>query len=327
MDNQEIKQPELNALDVENQTETGIRPEPTPISNYTPPPAPKKSKKPLIAVLIIVGVILLAGIGFAIYVLFLQPKPSDTVVTQPAPVVDQTDYAGDLMTKIKASETALATTYPSLTIQDNETQAPAYKYSADRYYITGAFGYSISISGPANTMPGDAFMTATETAATDTLTAVSDVKVEVNDFTKTYKNKNVVCAVITDGYPVRISCANVRDYQELAGAIEPFAKAYLAEADNTYISTTVLREPTITKKAAGYSNASMAISSLNGMGGFAGQFYGKGNVWTYWRGTQSLMPCSDYNSYALQASFEGDTCEDVAKNTEGVVKITLKPTR
>lgn len=328
MDNQEIKQPELNSLDVENQTETGIRPEPTPITNYTPPPEPKKSKKALITVLVILGVVLLAGIGFALYMLFLQPKPADTVVTQPAPVVDQTDYAGDLMTKIETAENALVSTYPSLKIEDTpQPQAPAYKYSADRYYITGEFGHSITVRGPANSSAGDAFMTATETVATDTFNEIDDVKVETINFMKTYKNKNVVCAVITDGYPLYISCANIRDYQEAAGAIEPFAKAYIAEADTTYLSTTVLREPTIIKKAAGYSKATMSIGTLNGVGGFAGLFYGKGNQWTYWRGSQGVLLCSDYDTYALQASFEGDTCLEAGTDTENTVKITLKPTR
>lgn len=126
-------------------------------------------------------------------------------------------------------------------------------------------------------------------------------------------------------YPTFISCANITDYSKLATSVSPFANALFASVGTEYQENTVIYEPAITKVSDNYARAIVSISGYEGVGGYAGLFYSADGAknWVYWKGAQAEIPCEEYDTYALQKSFEGDSCYDESTDTSKRVEVTL----
>lgn len=326
MDDKDIKQDELDSLEVDTQIEDTPPPESEPIEPV--PVAPKKSKKKLILIITLI-VVLLAAAGVAAYFLFFQPKVSDTTAedtpstAQTATPQDTTDYAKDLIEKVRAAEIALQSTYPNSKVEDQpDAVGPGYTYGTDEYSVTGEIGYTIVVSNTGDANPSGPFITDISTAASSTLFDEKTLTKSDDETVTLFQNENVICSVPKDSYPLYVSCANIRDYKQISEDVAPFAKAYFLAQDNPDKSSSGFHEPRIAKKSDGYASAVVSMG-VGGVGGFAGLFYSKDGNWIFWQGTQSAIDCAEYNTHALQKSFEGETCWDESTQGEAKVQVTI----
>ena len=328
----EINKKELNTLNIDAPSDA---PEVQPSEPETPQvPEPKKSRKAKLFAIIAIIIALLLVLGYAYYWFFIRQEPAniiastnaDTQTTATPDPSDTTDYAKDLITKVQASEASIKTTYPNSKVEESDPSAPAYKYGSATYYVSGSFGHSLLVTNSTAVGVYDAaFNTAAEQAAISVLDKENLTKT-LSNFSYRYSNDNgtVTCSLSHLSYPVYISCANIRDYKAPSDAVAPFALAYFASPGVSKDSDVVFGQPNIVNKSGAYKKATVGIGGLEGTGGFAGLFYNNGKGWAYWRGTQSVIACSDYNTYDLQKSFAGDECYVDGQTTNSAVAVTLK---
>lgn len=327
-----IDEKELDAIDIDAPLDESGTEAPEPEEPNIPTPKKSHKARTFVIISIILAILL---IGASVYYwMFIHEKPADItssttstakVDTTPDPN-DTTDYAKAIIDKIRISEASIKAAYPKSGIEDTDPSAPAYKYGSSTYYVSGNFGHSLMITNA--TAPGvyDAdFNTAAEQAAISVLDK-EDLTKTLSNFSYRYSNDNgtVTCSLSHLGYPVSISCANIRDYKAPSEAVAPFAKVYLASPEASQNSEVVFGQPNIVNKSGTFKKATVGIGGYEGVGGFAGLFYNDGKGWTYWRGTQSVIACKDYNTYALQKAFEGDECYVEGQTNDSVVTVTLK---
>lgn len=277
---------------------------------------------------------LLVAAATVAYLVFFQPKtedakPTDTntnTVTDTPDVVEPVVTAQSLIDKVKSSLTGeLATTYLSMKITE-ASEAPAYKASNANYFVRSSeIGTSLSVAPTGNDAYNESAVTAVQTTANAILGAEPSLTKTTSATSTAYTNDAVACTVSVGTDPVSIACADVTSYTSLVSELAPFAKAYLDSEDGKkYGENVILGTPEITSKADGYKNATISMGNGDGgIGGYAGLFYAKDNVWTYWTGTQSALMCSEYNTQALQKAFEGDTCYDETTQQDSKVVVTL----
>ncbi len=311
-------------------------PQPNGAPSYQPqapapvpePPQKPRSPKGLLITTILLGILLLGAIGFIVYMLYLQPKPAEKANdNDTAQTIDDTSKSGDADKVIASIRSALAEkvvpTYKDTTFETG-TNTPLYKAADEAFAVSGTFGFSLAVN-PAPTSYDEKANRAVQDAVVDTLGSQSRFTVTNSSWNKLYQDETVICSITTDGSPINISCANVADYKDVIAKAKPFATAYLASADGKkYGEGLALGNIKITQKTGGFSNAVINMgSTINPVGGYAGLFYAKDGNWTYFKGTQALINCSDYNTYDIQTSFEGDACYDTVADKPSTAKVTL----
>jgi len=77
-------------------------------------------------------------------------------------------------------------------------------------------------------------------------------------------------------------------------------------------------------KTAGYKTAEVGLLAEAQFGGAAGLFYQTPDgMWHFFKGTQQIIPCGDYNTPDLKKAFLGSQC-NVLKGTEDTLStVTL----
>ena len=294
------------------------------------PPQKGHGHKGLIATIITLAILLLGALGFIAYLLYLQPKPAPETATTPTTSdTDDTKKSGDADKVIASIRAALTETilpsYKEATINDGTT-SPAYKEKDAQFSVAGTNGYSLSIDPSPVTGYDEKATKAVQDGIINTLGSKSRFTVKSTEWSKTYQDDTVICEVSIGSAPINVSCANVADYAQAIEKAKPFAAAFFAsEVGKEYGTGLLISNITITQKAGGYSRAVIALGNTqNPIGGFAGLFYAKDSNWTYFKGTQAIMLCADYNTYDIQASFEGYPCFASSESTEPTtVKLTL----
>ena len=230
-----------------------------------------------------------------------------------------------MIAKIRSAEEGLKVSFPQLSVEENEANSPAYKYGANAYYISGKFGSNISITNTGTTDPESRFSIETQAVANTILANQGSLKKTSTAYSTKYEGTELVCTVSVQIYPTFISCANITDYSKLATSVSPFANALFASVGTEYRENTVIYEPSITKVSDNYARAIVSISGYEGVGGYAGLFYSADGAknWVFWKGAQAEIPCEEYDTYALQKSFEGDSCYDESTDTSKRIEVTL----
>jgi len=304
----------------------------TPVDPIVSAPVvePKKGHKGLVATIIVLVLLLLAAAGYIVYTTFFQTKADETsnTTTTTQQTATTAPNAQAIVEKVRtAVKDGLTQTLPSMTIADT-TYAPAYKADGAPYAVNSStLGYGLNVTPePTSTTSDLSSSTKVEQVIADSFTAQTGFTKSSQDWQTTYQNNAVICAVSVSSSPVSLSCADKSAYSDLVKTVNPFATAYLASADGKkYGEGILLSEPKITEKASGYSSATVSMGNTQSpVGGYAGLFYAKDGTWTYWRGTQSVIDCADYNTHDLQKAFEGDACyNSVTKNDSATVKVTL----
>lgn len=293
-----------------------------------PEPPQKPRSKGLLITVILLAILLLGALGFIAYMLYSQPKPAEIKTdTDKSQMIDDTSKTGDADKVIASIRSALnekiVPTYKDASFESGTT-TPLYKSADEAFAVSGTFGFSLSVD-PSPTSYDEKANKAVQDVIVDTLGSKSRFSVTNSDWNTIYQDATVICSLITGGVPVNVSCANIADYKDVITKAKPFATAYLSSADGKkYGEGLALGNITITQKTGGFSNAVVGMgSTISPVGGYAGLFYAKDGNWTYFKGTQALINCSDYNTFDIQTSFEGDACYDTTTNKASTVKVTL----
>lgn len=292
-------------------------------------PTKKSHKK---AIVISLVALLLIGAAVASYFIFFQPKTTTTATVPSNEKVEEvkpdTYDSQSLIEEVRIAQAKLTDTYPQSETTSGETNfSPAYKYGDAAYYVRGNFGESVSVLNTTATELSELSTDPLTKAAVAAAVAVLDshtslIKTSSSSLT-IYQSDTAVCTVTTVDHPVVTTCADTKMYKIEAEKIKPFAEAYAKVTESEEVSKTVFTRPAITEKSDGYANASVSMSGVDTIGGFAGLYYAKGGVWTYWKGSQELIECSEYSTFVLQKAFEGTRCYDSTIENDATVVVTL----
>jgi hypothetical protein len=299
---------------------------------YPTPEPPKKSKTPLV-VIIILSLLLLAAASYIAYTQFFQAKTNEASNTQTntATTEEPAVTSPDAVAVVEKLRTAIndkfIAKFPTMKIE-NSFNLPIYKAEGIDYAVgsnEALLGHGLNVSLNSNASTPD---TTGSKEVTDFASSVlSDEKFQKTSefWMESYQSDTVVCNVLLSSTPVSISCANKSTYTELIANLKPFATSYLAsETGKQNKDTLLLGDAKVTYKSPGYSSAIVTIANIKSpVGGAAGFFYSKDNVWTYWRSSQAGLLCTDYNTRDLQKGFEGDSCIEGNAGKAATVKVTL----
>jgi len=305
----------------------------------TPPlNAPKKShKKRNIIIAVIVFLLLTAGTMAAIMV-FSTPK-KDTSKKSVAESTKPLDDAQGMITKINAALTdSSKDTYqnPQINFMSPTSTSPAvspsYQVKDTNYYVVTSQAYGLNIQKTVDTNSETGVDTIFTQGIVDQVTAAF----VSNHYNKTtelasgveYQSDAVICTVSgTDSIPIYVTCANKNAYAKVSGDIKPFVTAYHASNSNT-TSEDIFSAPTIKSSSVdGYQTATVGVSSRQSVGSAAALFYRKGtDIWKFFKTTQAVASCSEYNTDDLKAAFADQPCVSDSK-TNTTVKEYVSSTK
>jgi len=355
MESLPTEQSDIERLSAEPATGTGApietaTPAASPVAQSTPPPvsqtpqpqfdppiatplnAPKKSHKKRNIIIAIVILLLLAGGAVAAVMAFSTPK-KDT--TKKAAVQDTKplDDAQGMITKINAALTDSSKdtyqnpqiSFTSPTSKSATAESLSYQVKDTDYYVTTDQTYGLNIQKTVATTSETGVDTVFTQGIVNEITAIfasSQYKKTTEVLTGTeYQSDAVICTVSgVDTIPVYVTCANKNAYTKISSDLKPFVVSYRSgNPDDT--SETVFSAPTIkSTSVSGYQTATVAISSRQEVGSKGAFFYRKDNAdWKFFKATQSLSNCSDYNTDDLKAAFADETCVSDS-NTNILVK-------
>ena len=359
MESLPTEQSDIERLSAEPATGSGtavtpvetVAPESSPVTQSTPPPiyqtpqpqfdppiakppfnAPKKSHKKRNIIIAIIVLLLLAGGAVAAVMAFSAPKKDPT---KKASVQDTKplDDAQGMITKINAALTDSTKsnyqnpqiTFTSPTSSPATAESLSYQVKDTDYSVTTNQTYGLNIQKTVTTTSETGIDTVFTQGIVDEITATltnSQYKKTTEVPTGTeYQSDAVICTVSSvDSIPVYVTCANKNAYTKISSDVKPFVTAYRAgNPDDT--SQPVFSAPTIKSSSVdGYQTATVTISSGAPVGGKGALFYRKGKTdWKFFKATQSLSNCSDYNTDDLKAAFADETCVSDS-NTNLLVK-------
>lgn len=298
----------------------------------TPPNTPKKSHKKRNIIIAVVVLLLLAAGTVAAIMVFSTPK-KDTATKSAAQDTKPLDDAQGMVTKINAALTDSTKsnyqnpqiTFTSPTSKPAAAESLSYQVKDTDYSVTTNQTYGINIQKTVTTTSETGVDTVFTQGIVDEIIATltnSQYKrtTEVPTGTE-YQSDAVICTVSSaDSIPVYVICANKNAYTKISSDVKPFVAAYRAgNPDDT--SQPVFSAPAIKSSSVdGYQTATVTISSGAPVGGKGAFFYRKGSAdWKFFKATQSLSSCSDYNTDDLKAAFADETCVSDS-NTHILVK-------
>lgn len=305
--------------------DTPAEPEASSVPPESPSPMPPKKNRHLVRNLIIAGAaLIILAIVAAVVWKSIQPKPIATKSTTPA-LVQTDDTAKTIVGKITtviSNESGKNYQAPQITqatpFSSPPATSPSYKVSGADYYVTTARTYSVTANSPKpdGTTADQAFAKAIIDQVSAVLASNHLNKADTLTFGTEYQSNSTICLVSApDTIPVSVSCADKVDYKSASDAIKPFAMAYEASADynsandrlSSVFSTPVIKDSSV----SGYQNASLSISSRQGVGGAVLLFYQNGKSgWQFFVATQNILSCNQYHSADEQAAFADEKCID-----------------
>lgn len=220
---------------------------------------------------------------------------------------------------------------------DSERQsiAPLFKPAGYNFSVRPSVDYGYTSFGTQSTIANDIVYIQKIMIDNDMSETVLEPGTATSQLVATYQSATVTC-LLTDQKPfdaaleneqfsVSISCANKSDYVDGAAGLRQYFIVYSTYpgVDATDIA---LSGPTIKQsKTSGFSTATVGISgsSYDAVGGFAGLFYATPDgTLHYFTGTQSILPCSAYDSTDIKKAFLGEQCYDeVTGNDAATVKL------
>lgn len=304
---------------------------PTPDENTTavestePPRVPaeqprRKRHLGLFALLLLVLAALAVAAG---YLLKELQTENDTKSAQPSSVAEKphtpqsTDITG-LLTNISQDLSGGAVTH--------DRAAPDYTVSG---YDFAARGDKEKSSGIAIEVPKET-IDVTMTKAENALTAKKFSKSAkqptepINGLVK-YENTDTICGVsnneseatANNRNSVYVDCALKNTYTETAKTQKPFYDALRASKSDDQ-SRSVGYPRISDSRTRGYKTAEASIYNEAQGGGAMGLFYmvPGATKWEFFRSTQEIVPCSDYNTNDLKRAYYGERCFDIGTNSD-----------
>lgn len=211
-----------------------------------------------------------------------------------------------------------------------EKGAPAYKAAGYDFYTTYDSGSTLYLM-PHDVIDGDlpsAQSVAIRKKIVDIYTefglekTTSHGKAEDSTLVNVYEGKGLICTIEdTDSGTSSntASCGRLDAYPAAAALAKPFVDALPDDRKDTSL---FLGTPAVTTSSVtGYQHASAGESSVEGVGGGIALFWKKdGGEWTFFTGTQNLLPCTSFNTVDLKNAFKGEACYDTAADTQSKVE-------
>ncbi len=286
-----------------------------------------KTSKKLLWIPLSIFIVIGAGAGVFAYLSATNAGPIPTPPSPSTPTPPTVVSAATVVGSVRSTIEAYIQTYPKSSIEDqltNSVKSPNKQSAQGNYYINGQFGSGVVIADGADESIREAFYSGALAKVKAIFSQYALTQSSDTNLPFTYLSDSVICSADESIRPLSVTCADLSSYAALDAAIAPFATAYDQQnATTTSPGTATFSAPAITKKSGTYANARIGMSSIEGIGGWAQLFYTvNGSTWLSWKGTQSILPCSDYSSLDLQKAFEGDTCTNLATGGDGKVVVT-----
>ena len=298
----------------------------------------KRRSKPL-TVLLVAFVLALLGGGatLAVYKAYFEKPP-----VQPATPAQPTAQTPPMTSNLTAKEIVALVT-PKLTGTPADTSpatplpynAPSVKVSGTDFYVTtssatevagvrytvGASQSAIDVASVGKTLSDKGF------------TAKALENPNPDDTYSMYSHADVVCGVenasgsnTAAAHTVTVACYDMTAYEALATSLRPFAAAYTAaqKPGGARESVRFSGKPVIKdSRTPGYKLTTIRTSGYDGtsvhVGGFISLFYQTPDgTWHFFKGTQSELRCSDYNTPDLKKAYLGEQCGDEKYNMSTV---------
>lgn len=284
-------------------------------------------KKAWITVAILGSIVLIGGIAAAVVLWLgngtLIPSTPSTPDTSDNESVSQTNVAQKFIDEIEISvRAAFADTISDLAIAKNAADAPTVpvKQLEDYgFYVVSGNTTSITASSPSYVASSGSFETTAHTAILDVFDryATPQIAGEEDALYGYYGDDSFIC-VVSPLYPVSVTCTNSSDYEETAKAIAPFAALIPNPNGEPGTSPDLVLQNLVIRDSLtpGYQTATLSVHAYQGVGGYAALFYSVDNEWRFFKGTQSILECSDYSTPDLQKAYEGERCYDTTTDNE-----------
>jgi hypothetical protein len=323
-----------------------------------------RSKKWLIIILILLVLLIMVGAG-VYYVLNDKTKTAQkdvkvasvskttTITTsavttlKPADVISAVQaYVATKYPQVMPAGTTLATDQIYFKSSDN---APYWMVSGDKYLYISYFG-----DGASNLSVYYNWTTGSNSAISARFVGLSNAIIQSltsQGFTKStnevygsqsvdvaYTDGDVICTASSPNNgslssPASVACGQISKYTKSLTSyiqIEPYEAAY-AKTQKMYAGD-VLSFSDLKAGMNGYQYAEVGLDNAGAeFGGELGLFYKTPTGdWTFFMGTQDAVPCSAFNTQALQYAFAYDNCYDSTKTgdaatTEVVSYYNLQP--
>lgn len=358
MESLPTEQNDIERLNTEPATGSGtavtpvetVAPESSPVAQNTPAPVPqtpqpqfdppiatpsfnkpKKSHKKRNIIIAVVILLLLVGGTIAAVMAFSTPK-KDTTQKSAAQDTKPLDDAQGMITKINAALTDnTKSNYqnPQISFMSPTTASPAvspsYQVKDTDYYVVVSQAYGLNIQKTVDTNSETGVDTVFTQGIVDQVTAIfaSSHYNKTTDLASgvEYQSDAVICTVSgTDSIPIYVTCANKNTYAKASGDVKPFVAAYRA-SNSSSTSEDIFSAPTIKSSSVnGYQTATVGVSSRQSVGSAAALFYRKStDTWKFFKATQAISSCSEYNTDDLKAAFADEPCVSDT-NTDTTVK-------
>lgn len=320
-------------------------PDPTPVPTAIVPA--KKSRKGLVFALI--GILLIAlGLASGWYLFGRDDSAKNTASKTPAttqtttkttnPVKTEVLQPADIIAKVKTEAAKSGTLVDADTVTQLKsgqisyrmgTYSPAYKPAGYDFYISAGTGGS-SVTLVSYYSSGMPLPTSTETSIrTAVMQLYKDLGLtktdtygdaESSSLTQVYTGKGVVCTIddtTAQVSPTTVNCGLISAYADAAAKAKPVITALPSLTSTTFFGPVKIKD----SQADGYQNAQVSVGDVKDMGGYAALFYKKdGGSWKYFKGTQEIIPCTEYNTTDIRNAFMGDACWDNTTNKESTVQ-------
>lgn len=289
---------------------------------------PKRShKKRNLIIALIVVILLIPAVIWAVY-WFATPQQSTKNTTNTTVV----DSAESIINKINAKLTDTssknhrkATITQSTPLSDTPASGPSYKVGKADYYVSTTETYGLSITKQGMTAESSIDEDFNQTVTDQIVSVLSDADYKMSDTTDiaNYESATVVCNIAAEGSPVAVTCANKSAYTKISDNLKPFVTAYTSvTSDNADIRTTYSDLTITNSEVAKYQHASVNVTQ--GMSGAVLLFYRfDEGTWKFFKGTQNILSCTEYNTVEITSAFKGEKCMD--GETESTVDPIVGP--
>ena len=331
MSNKKSDPIDTDLIDVESIDETSSSAINTDI---TPP---KKRNIWLIVIIsVLAAAILAAGTTFAFSVFFKDDAKAPNVSKETPP---QTNDEDSLSAKKLVAEAVAGLAGVKNAPEDNKGSAsypvfaaPVFKPSGYEFSVRPSEDYGLFSTGNKDVATSDLSKVKTVLRENNLKETVLQAGDDRSMFTANYESDNIICVLSdqkpfeqtsgSEDYSVSLGCADKVAYNDNAKVLKPYFDVYKVQSEYD-TSKLALNTPVITQSPVdGYSRATVGIggSEYDAVGGFAGLFYSTpdGKL-HFFKGTQSQIPCEDFDTDDIRKAFAGESCYDVTDD-QAVVK-------
>ena len=279
----------------------------------------------------------LAFLGAAGYVGWLLLKPLDPAPADTSPNSSTKPTTAELTAAAIIAELTPKMVGDVKTVLPNGADNPAKSYSAPVYKPTG-YDFSVTATkesgfasyGANDVAKKDLAQIESTLESHDLVKTVLDPGSDIGIYASRFESDTIVCSVNDQKpytadyrYSAVVGCADKSSYLTNAKALNPYYIVYAAESGNN-TGQVAMGDPVLkASKTDGYSTMTIGISGsgYGTVGGFAGLFYKTpDDKIHFFRGTQSQIPCTDFNTPDIKKAYLGESCyED--NNEAATVKL------